>query len=179
MAKKAPQMIEPSTPEGIWESHQLLRSDPRAYVETATGWIENNPSSSAAYFSRHQGWIALGDPERALADMTKSIELEADQVGYRSRGNVYRRLGEYEKAVEDYRRGAAMDPKRWEEDAFPLIYQADTYARLGDEAKALDCCARLPEDFWTPGHNGLPPGGKAEIAAELKRRAAAARGQGV
>ncbi len=177
MAEKPLYMPEPTTPEGVMETHRLRRSDPRRYVEMATRWIEDNPNSSTAYFSRHQGWMALGEPARALADLSKSIELDPDQIGYRSRADVYRHLGEYDKAVEDYSRGEALDPKRWEKDAFPLIYQADTYARLGNETKALDCCARLPDDFWTPGHNDLPPGGKAEIAAELKRLSAAARGR--
>ncbi len=77
--------------------------------------------------------------------------------------------------MQDYKRGEAIDPGEWRRDAIPLLYQADVYARLGDEANALDCCARLPDHFWTPGHNDLPPGNKVEIAQELRRRAAAAR----
>jgi hypothetical protein len=46
---------------------------------------------------------------------------------------------------------------------------------LRDEASALDCCARLPDNFWTPGLDGAPAGGKAEIADELRRIAADAR----
>jgi tetratricopeptide (TPR) repeat protein len=138
-------------------------------------WISANPDSSGAYFGRHQAWLKLGEPEKAIQDLTKSIALAPSPVDYKCRGNVYRQIGQYAKALEDYSRGEAMDPQKWQRDAFPLIYQADTYARLGDETKALACCARLPDHFWTPGHNQLPPGGKADIADELKRRAAAAR----
>jgi len=51
-----------------------------------------------------------------------------------------------------------------------------THARLGDEASALACCARLPDDFWTPGLQGTPAGDKARIADELVRITAGARG---
>jgi tetratricopeptide (TPR) repeat protein len=89
---------------------------------------------------------------------------------------VYRHLGEYEKALEDFDRGEAINPKRWEEDVvFGLLYQADTHARLGDETAALACCARLPDDFWTPGIEGAPGGSKAEIADKLRHIAAGAR----
>ena len=72
-------------------------------------------------------------------------------------------------------RGEALDPALWEADAIGPYFQADVYARLGDEASALAHCARLPDDFWTPGLDGAPAGGKAQIAEELRRRAADAR----
>ena len=56
-----------------------------------------------------------------------------------------------------------------------VAVQADCHARLGDETTALACCARLPDDFWTPGIEGAPSGGKAEIAATLRSIAAEAR----
>ncbi len=41
---------------------------------------------------------------------------------------------------------------------------------------ALKYCWKLmPDDFWTPGFEGAPGGGKAQIADELRRRAAQAR----
>lgn len=120
----------------------------------------------------------LGEPQRALDDLDKAIEIEPSQIRFWSRGDVSRHTGDYVQARDDYARAEAIDPANWERDAFPLLYQADVHARLGDEVSALSCCARLPEHFWTPGHNGLPPGGKAEIAKELSRRAAAAADAG-
>jgi len=52
---------------------------------------------------------------------------------------------------------------------------ADVHARLGNEAAALACCARLPDDFWTPGIYGAPGGGKADIADKLRHSAVDAR----
>jgi hypothetical protein len=84
-------------------------------------------------------------------------------------------MGEHEKAIADFASAEAVDPAQWGEDSMGLLYQADSHAQLGNEAAALSCCARLPDDFWTPGPNDAPPGNKAEIANELRRRASAAR----
>jgi tetratricopeptide (TPR) repeat protein len=168
-------MNEPVTAEEVLALHKLLRSDPQKYLALANERIARDPEDAQGYFDRHMVWMRLSEPERALEDLVKSIELDPKPVDFRCRGNVYRHIGEYEKALADYARGEAMDPDQWAEDAFPLAFQADTYARLGDEATALAYCARLPDDFWTPGFDDLPPGGKTEIAAELRRRAAAVR----
>jgi hypothetical protein len=87
--------------------------------------------------------------------------------------------GQYEQARQDFDRGEAIDRKQWEDDVFGLFYQADTHARLGDEAAALAYCARLPDDFWTPGVYGAPGGGKADIAEKLRHTAADVRGRQV
>ena len=162
-------MKVPETANETLSLHKLLRSDPQRYLEIVNEWICENPRNSNAYFDRHLAWMHLGEPRRALGDMDKAIELDPKPVDFLSRGDVYRHLGEYEKAIEDYDRGEAMDPVQWEEDAFGLLHQADCHARLGDEAKALAHCARLPDDFWTPGMQGAPAGDKARIADELRR----------
>lgn len=151
-----------------------MRSNPQRYLQITNSWIGQDPTSATAYFDRHFAWMHLDEPKRALDDLSKSIELEPSSISFWSRGDVHRNLGEYQLAMDDYRRAEAIDPAKWERDAVPLLYQADVHARLGDEAAALACCARLPDHFWTPGHNDLPPGGKAEIADELRRRAATA-----
>jgi tetratricopeptide (TPR) repeat protein len=171
-------MKPPTTPEEALVLHKIRVADPARFIQIATEWIASDPTDSNAYFDRHFAWLRLGQTEQALSDISRSIELEPSAVAFWGRGDIYRALGDYAAAADNYLQGESIDPVQWTKDAFPLIYQADTYARLGDERKALDCCARLPDDFWTPGHNDLPPGGKAEIAAELMRRAAVARSSG-
>jgi tetratricopeptide (TPR) repeat protein len=172
-------MKEPTTPEEVMVLHKLLRSDPQRYLQTVNKWIAENPRNSHAYFERHFAWMKIGEPRRALDDLNKVVELDPDQVSFKSRAEVYRHLGQYEKALEDFNRAESLDAKKWQEDAFGLLFQADTHARLGNEAAALGFCARLPDDFWTPGLNGAPSGGKADIAEKLRRIAADARRRGV
>jgi tetratricopeptide (TPR) repeat protein len=168
-------MREPTTPEEVKMLHGILRSDPQHYLQIVNKWIEENPRNSHAYFDRHMAWMKLGEPQRAIADLDMAIQLDPKPVAFWSRGDVYRHIGEYEKALEDFDRAEAINPARWKEDAFGLVSQADCHARLGNEAAALACCERLPDDFWTGSIEGAPGGGKAEIAEKLRRIAADAQ----
>jgi len=178
MSNETESVKEPTTADELLAMHKMLRSDPQRYLRIVNEWINKNPANSHAYFDRHFAWMQMDEPRRALEDLNTAIGLksEPDPMSFWSRGLVYRHLGEYEKALEDFDRGEAINPKRWEEDiVFGLLYQADTHARLGNEASALAYCARLPDDFWTPGVYGAPGGGKADIADKLRRIAADAR----
>ena len=170
LQKERTSMKEPTTAEEVLALHKLRRSDPQGYHHVVSEWIRQNPKNSHAYFERHFVWMDLGEPHRALDDLNKVIELAPEPVGFISRGEVYRFLGEYEKAIEDYNRAEAINPAEWRENPFILLYQADAHARLGNEAAALACCARLPDDFWTPGMNNTPSGGKAHCRKAAERR---------
>jgi tetratricopeptide (TPR) repeat protein len=172
-------MKEPTTPEEVSALGQILRTDPQRYLQIVNDWIAENPNNSHAYFDRHFFWMKLGHPQQALNDLNKAIEIEPEPVAFIMRGEVHRSLGEYENAVVDYARAEALDPEEWQDNGFCLLYQADAHAHLGNEAAALACCARLRDDFWTPGMNNTPSGGKPEIAEKLRRIAADARGRRV
>jgi tetratricopeptide (TPR) repeat protein len=167
-------MKEPETPEEVFALHELRRADPQRFLKIVDEWLQEEPRNFRPYFDRHFLWEDLGEPRRALDDLDKVIELAPSQGAFCARGRIYRQLGEHANALADFRRGEAIDPKEWQDAAITLLYQADSHAHLGDEASALDCCARLPDDFWTPGLDGAPGGGKTEIAAELRRIAAEA-----
>jgi tetratricopeptide (TPR) repeat protein len=168
-------MKEPMTPEEAKVLHDLLRSDPQHYLRIVNKWIEENPRNSHAYYDRHMAWMALGEPKRAIADLDTAIQIDPKPVRFWARADVYRHVGEYEKALEDFDRAETIDPAQWAEAAFGLVSQADCHARLGDEAAALACCERLPDDFWTGSIEGAPGGSKAEIAQQLHQIAADAR----
>jgi tetratricopeptide (TPR) repeat protein len=178
MSDEPKSVKEPTTPDELLAVHKILRSDPQRYLHIVNKWIHQNPENPHAYFDRHFAWMHMGESQRALADLNKTIELERepDPMSLLARGEVYRHLGEYEKALGDFDRGEAMNPTEWEKDiVLGLLYQADCHARLGDEAAALAHCARLPNEFWTPGLGGAPSGNKADIADKLRRIAADAR----
>jgi tetratricopeptide (TPR) repeat protein len=176
--EEQPSMQQPKSPEEVFALHDLRRSNLQRYMEIVNEWLREDPQNFHAYFDRHYAWHDMGEPRRALDDLTKAIQLAPkNQAIYCARGRIYRQLGEHEHALADFCRGEAINPKVWEDQAITLFYQADSYAQLGDEASALACCERLPNDFWTPGFDGAPGGGKAEIAAELRRIAADARGK--
>ena len=169
--------VPPHDAEGLKALHQVLRYDPQRYLQIVNGWIEKDAEDWGAYFSRHFAWMSLGQPQRALEDLDRCIAARPSPADYFARGDVHRHMGAYAKALEDFDQGEAMDPAEWQADVMGVYYQADVHARLGDKAAALACCARLPDDFWTPGPRGAPSGGKAQVAEELRRMAARARGE--
>jgi tetratricopeptide (TPR) repeat protein len=168
-------MKEPTTTEEVLALQKILRSDSQRYLRIVNSWIEENPENAHALFERHFAWMKIGEPRKALEDLNKVVELNPDMSAFFSRGLVRRHLGEYEQARDNFDRGEAIDPEQWERDVFGLFYQADTHARLGNESAALAYCARLPDDFWTPGIHGAPGGGKADIADKLHHIAADVR----
>lgn len=165
---------EPRDVDELKALHDILRLDPRRYLRIVEGWISQNPDNLDAYFSRHLAWTALGEWRRVLEDLDRVIAHAPDAMDYLSRGEVHRHLGDYAKALEDFSAGEALNPEDWNGGAIGPLMQADCHARLSDEGVALAFCARLPDDFWTPGLYGAPAGGKAEIAVGLKALASAA-----
>ena len=169
-------MGEPQNADELKALHEILRADPRRYLEIVEGWIDQNPANGHAYFDRHLVRLQLGEPQRALEDINRAIAIDPLPVRLQSRGDLHRHHGDYAQALADYSRAEALDPAQWAEDGVGLLFQADCHARLGDAAAALACCARLPNDFWTPGLLGAPAGGKAEIADQVRVLADRARG---
>jgi tetratricopeptide (TPR) repeat protein len=172
-------MKEPTSAKEMLEFQDLRRADPERYLEIVNEWLRQNPRNAQAYFRRHFVWLDFGHPQRALNDLDQVIALAPTQAAFYARGIVHRHLGDHAAALADFRRGEAIDPQEWEDAGITLLDEADSHARLGNEARALDCCARLPDNFWTPGLDGAPAGTKAEVADELRRIAAEARHRGV
>jgi tetratricopeptide (TPR) repeat protein len=162
------------THEHLMQNFDLLRTDPRKYLDLADELIRSNPDSPDGYFSRSQAWDSLGRKDLALADLNKTLSLEQHWVNYESRGVLLRELGRYREALDDLNRAEATDPERWA-GGFGPLFRAECHARLGDETAALADCARLPDDHWTPGPFGSLAGNKAEVIAQVRRLAAEAR----
>ncbi|HTW53158.1 MAG TPA: hypothetical protein VME45_14800 [Stellaceae bacterium] len=168
-------MGEKITHEDIDRQFYQLLKDPERFLELANQLIEQHPDDPLAYFTRHQAWESLGLLEFALADLDASLALEDDPATHGARARVLHGLGRYREAIGAYDRSEQLeDPVQWK-GGFGLLFRADCYARLGDEAAALTDCETMPDDHWTPGLFGTPAGNKQEVAAELRRRAAAAR----
>jgi tetratricopeptide (TPR) repeat protein len=140
---------------------------------SANALIEQDPNDSLAYFTRHQAWKSLGQPHLALDDLDRSLALDDHYGAHEARGRVLHPLGRYHEAVAAYDRSEQLDPEQWR-GGFGPLYRANSYARLGNEPAAMADCDALPDDHWTPGLSEAPAGNKQEVAAELRRRAAAA-----
>jgi tetratricopeptide (TPR) repeat protein len=162
------------THDDIDRQFHLLRTDPEKFLELTNQLVEQHPDDAHAYFARHQAWKRLGQLDLALADVDKSLSLKDRHSAHDARGLVLHGLGRYREAIDAYDRSERLDPTQWK-GGFGPLFRADCYARLGQEAAALADCDTMPDDHWTPGLFGAPAGDKQEVAAELRRRAAAAR----
>jgi tetratricopeptide (TPR) repeat protein len=169
-------MADPS-PQELLAEHKLLQTDPARYVALKSEAIANHPNDSHAFFSRHQGWLTLGDLDQALTDISTCIAMEEKSIRYLCRGQILCRLGRHDRALEDFNRAEALDLAEWASHWGPL-YQADCHSRLGNEAEAIAACAKLKHDHWTPGLDGTPSGSKREVIAEVRRRLARLRTAG-
>lgn len=168
-------MKEPTTAEEVKELHMILRKDPQKYLQIVNEWLSINPENAHALFDRHLVWMRIDEPRNALADMNAAIAIDSNPMWYFARAEVFKHIGAYEKALDDFATSEALMSDEWDEMGFGLLQQADCYARLGDEDNALRCCARLGDDFWTPGLNDAPAGDKIGIAARLRLIADEAR----
>lgn len=162
------------TLDDLLKNFHLLRSDPRRYLELCNEFIAKNPHDPIAYLDRHHAWERLDRPDLALADIETSIRLKPRSEAFDARGCVLRHVGRYQEAIEDFDRAEALDPEGWQASPGP-IFRADCHARLGHLDAALADCRYFPDDLRWPGPFGLPAGSKAEIIAEIRRRALASQ----
>lgn len=145
----------------------ILRRDPKRYLQLAEERILANPNSSSGYFDRYQAHFRLAQYDLALVDLDKVLALKPHWIVYESRGNVLRALKRYQEALDDYNRAEATDTEGWR-GGFGRLYRAECHARLGNEKAALDDCAALRDDHWTPGHLGIA-GNKQQVTEEVRR----------
>jgi serine/threonine protein kinase/predicted Zn-dependent protease len=115
---------------------QVLRMDTRA-IERAP----NDYWSMRCYLRRAATYSALGEQDKALADLTTAIEHRPDWSGWWVRGRHYYLRQQWDKAAADFTRALQINPNR------PYVWQfrADCYVRLQQWDKALADCRRLIE----------------------------------
>jgi tetratricopeptide (TPR) repeat protein len=84
--------------------------------------IELNSNFAAAYTSRANVYLKMREPQKAINDCTKAIDISPDEniEPYYNRGLAYVNIGETEKAFADYDKVIALDSKN-----------AEAYAKRG------------------------------------------------
>ena len=80
--------------------------------------IELNPNSATAYNSRGAYWESEGKLDKAIADYTQAIRLDADDPnGFYNRGNARQKQGDFSGAINDYSAAIQIDAE-WHEAYF-------------------------------------------------------------
>ena len=84
-------------------------------IEELTKRIEADPDDARAYLRRGVVYSVKRDFAGAIADFTKTIELDPESkysaLAYRKRGDAYFQLDDAGKAANDYKKAIQLDPK--------------------------------------------------------------------
>jgi tetratricopeptide (TPR) repeat protein len=158
-------------------ARECRATDPERALRLANQHIQSNPVDPHGYFSRHLTLSRLGRTTEALRDCTTAIGIAPKPMRYLARGEIYRTLGDHERALADFNRAHDMDREKWLTSFGPHL-RADTLARLGRLDEAREDANLLPDDHWMPANSGLPGGSKREFIYEIERRAMAAKKSG-
>jgi tetratricopeptide (TPR) repeat protein len=89
---------------------------------------------SESYVRQGFAYAKLSDYDQAMADYTKSIELNPDYfLAYLYRGLAYADVGEYDQAITDYTKAIELDPDY----VFAYFYRGLAYADVGEYDQAI------------------------------------------
>jgi tetratricopeptide (TPR) repeat protein len=163
-----------TTSDDLERNFHLLRTAPEEYLAMAQELVRSDPDNPDGYWSRHLAYETLKKYDLALADLDKVLSLQPQWIVYESRANVLRAQGRYSEALDDFNRAEAIDPDDWN-GGFGRLFRADCHAHLGNEQAALEDCAALRDEHWTPGILGAPAGNKEQVTAEIRRISAHTR----
>lgn len=83
-----------------------------ALIDAYDKVIKKDPNNSDWYLGRARSYLKLNKDDRALRDLTKSIELDyANLAALQTRGELYRKLNNLPKSIADYSAYLIIDPK--------------------------------------------------------------------
>ncbi len=115
-------------------SIMMVDNDLQGALQIMNDAVAAYPNEPLAYVGRGLMLDSLNRPDDAVADYTKAIELDPEDIGaYFNRAGVYRRLGDFDKALEDYTTNIELDP------TIPESYfiRAEVYIEINDNDSAL------------------------------------------
>jgi tetratricopeptide (TPR) repeat protein len=106
--------------------------DYRAAVRDADRALGADSRLAGAYNVRGLAERALGDPRKALEDLTRAVDLAPDSYNYFQRGATYQMLGQDREALADFNQMIAIQP----DSASAYFARARSRMALGDRRGA-------------------------------------------
>jgi WD40 repeat protein/serine/threonine protein kinase/tetratricopeptide (TPR) repeat protein len=113
----------------LWET--------RNRAEALADWLarEPEPDNAAAWVGRARAYLALNQPDRALAEATRAVKLRPDDPGARqARAEIYLGMKKWDEALRDYTELVKLQPDGGD----LLTLRGNLYARCGKWAEAAD-----------------------------------------
>ena len=143
---------------------------PSSTAEVNDPVASNSESSRDArfYYNRGNVYLNLDELDKAIADLTKAIELDPQlALAYRRRGTAFTAQVELDKAIADYSKAIELDP----EDASTYITRGGVYLQQHEWDKAIadyNMAIELdPEDAFTYIRRGVTYGVQGELDKKI------------
>lgn len=128
----------------IQANQAMEEGDYRAANELLTKTIESGNPTYKTYFRRAMSFVYMQEPQKAVADLDKTVELNPDYAdAYNLRGLVLSAKPDYEAAIKDYSKAIELDP----EFGAPYVNRAVAYINLDQKEKAL-IDLHTAEKYW-------------------------------
>lgn len=123
-----------------------VKKDYKAIIDASSHVIELDPQSDEAH-NKRAWYLALtdGNLEQALADANRAIELQPNEAHYfDTRGFVYYKLRQYDKALEDYDTAIDMNlDYAYHGRGLTREAMGDTASAISDYTRFLEASPRL------------------------------------
>jgi tetratricopeptide (TPR) repeat protein len=124
--------------------------------ESLSSVLAHEPQSDNAEvrIGRARLFLALKQPDKAIAEASKAVELHPKSLAARqARGGIYVSLKKWDAALADYNKLVALKP----DDAMLLILRAQLAARCGKYAAAAEDFAKLTPMEAVEALSAYPP----------------------
>jgi len=113
---------------------RYVKNDSKTYFNLLEQLVRKYPQEKQFHLDLG-AFLRDTDVPRAIEELTKAVELDPQfGVAHGTLGQIYRQAGDYEKALESYRRYAAIYPGEVD----PIESMALTYLRMGDFERAQE-----------------------------------------
>lgn len=101
-----------------------------------TDTIEKNPDAALPYNNRANLFLASNQPDKALSDLNKAVEIRPKYVSARyNRGTIFLRMGKFDEAIADLT-FVSENPNRDPVSVF--MNRGDAYVRIENYPKAIE-----------------------------------------
>jgi tetratricopeptide (TPR) repeat protein len=157
-----------------------------ACTAVLSGGSESVRNTAVALSRRGLAYLASGDDDRAVGDLSAALALDSANAGaLRGRALVSIRKGQIDPAIEDLSRALAFDPKF--ADALALrgaayLRKGQTYQALADFNAAISLAPETPGALFGRGvvkhRMGDVAGGQADMASAIRLKPDIAAEQG-
>jgi protein O-mannosyl-transferase len=113
-----------------WQRCRLLKDSPTFWNNV----LAQNPDVPLAYNNRGFFYEENGDYEKAMADISRALELDPNFAdAYINRGLYYYMTGDDDKAISDYTKAVSLKPRM----VNTYLDRGSAYLRKGDNEQAL------------------------------------------